>query len=83
MHVLDQGVRSINEHRVSPVAGAGGARARLRFALVTGDLTDNHQRNELRAADGSSTVVWSIRSPENACRAATGVPASAGRCGGD
>jgi hypothetical protein len=50
MQTLDQGVRSINQRRVSPVAGAGGARASLGFALVSGDLTDNHQRNELRAA---------------------------------
>ena len=50
MQTFDQGVRSVNRRRTSRVAGAGGARARLRFALVTGDLTDNHQRNELRAA---------------------------------
>jgi 3',5'-cyclic AMP phosphodiesterase CpdA len=50
MQTFDQGVRSVNRRRTSRVAGAGGARARLAFALVTGDLTDNHQRNELRAA---------------------------------
>jgi 3',5'-cyclic AMP phosphodiesterase CpdA len=50
MQTLDQGVRSVNRRRTSRVAGAGGARARMRFALVTGDLTDNHQLNELRAA---------------------------------
>jgi 3',5'-cyclic AMP phosphodiesterase CpdA len=50
MRVLDQGVRSINQRLVSPISGAGGSRATMDFALVTGDLTDNHQRNELRAA---------------------------------
>jgi hypothetical protein len=56
-----------------PVAGAGGARARLGFALVTGELTDNHQRNELRAAlrilDGGVVDPFSGRriSAENRC----------------
>jgi 3',5'-cyclic AMP phosphodiesterase CpdA len=45
---FDQAVRNVNANSVSPVRDGRGHRARLRFALVTGDLADNHQRNEVR-----------------------------------
>jgi hypothetical protein len=50
MQTLDRGVRSVNRRLVSRVVGRGGVRAGMAFALLAGDLTDNHQRNELRAA---------------------------------
>ena len=43
---FDAVVRNINANRRSPVAGAGGRRARLGFAITTGDLADNQQLNE-------------------------------------
>ncbi|HEX6025624.1 MAG TPA: hypothetical protein VFZ00_26765 [Solirubrobacter sp.] len=45
--VLDQVVRNINRNRRSEVR-AGGKRARLGFAIATGDLADNQQLNETR-----------------------------------
>jgi len=48
--VADQAVRAINANASSPVRAAGGARARMRFALVAGDLADNAQVNEVRWA---------------------------------
>jgi 3',5'-cyclic AMP phosphodiesterase CpdA len=45
---FDQAVRNVNANAVSPVPDATGRRARLQFALVTGDLSDNHQHNEIR-----------------------------------
>ena len=44
----DQLVRSLNRHRTSELTGARRRRARMRFTLVTGDLTDNAQLNESR-----------------------------------
>jgi metallophosphoesterase (TIGR03767 family) len=48
-HVVDQVVRSVNRQAVSPLGSAEGP-ARLGFALVTGDLADNAQANEVRWA---------------------------------
>jgi hypothetical protein len=48
-HVIDQAVRAVNRRRISAVPSAGGP-APLGFALVTGDLADNAQVNELRWA---------------------------------
>jgi 3',5'-cyclic AMP phosphodiesterase CpdA len=46
-HVVDQTVRAVNRWGTSRLASAGGP-ARLGFALVTGDLADNAQVNEVR-----------------------------------
>jgi hypothetical protein len=45
---FDQAVRNVNAHAVSPVPDGANRRAALQFAIVTGDLSDNHQRNEVR-----------------------------------
>ncbi len=49
LQTFDQAVRSVNARTVSAIPAAGGARARLGFALMTGDLSDNHQLNEVRS----------------------------------
>jgi metallophosphoesterase (TIGR03767 family) len=48
-HVVDQTVRAVNRQRISHMPSAGGP-APLGFALVTGDLADNAQVNEVRWA---------------------------------
>jgi 3',5'-cyclic AMP phosphodiesterase CpdA len=45
---FDLAVRNVNANAVSRVADASARRARLQFAIVTGDLSDNHQHNEVR-----------------------------------
>lgn len=73
-HVVDETVRAINRQRTSRLPSAGGP-ARLRFALVTGDLADNAQVNEVRWAvrvlDGGRVDPFSGRriSRANPCRA--------------
>ena len=46
LQVFDSVVRAVNANRRSPVAQGNGKRARLGFALTTGDLADNQQLNE-------------------------------------
>jgi metallophosphoesterase (TIGR03767 family) len=48
MHVFDEQVRNMNANRTSAVRQGNGRRARLGFAITTGDLPDNSQRNETR-----------------------------------
>jgi metallophosphoesterase (TIGR03767 family) len=72
--VLDQAVRAVNRQRISRVPSAGGP-APLGFALVTGDLADNAQMNEVRWAvrvlDGGRVDPFSGRrvSRRNPCAA--------------
>ncbi len=46
LQTFDAVVRNVDANRRSPVKGARGRRARLRFAITTGDLADNQQLNE-------------------------------------
>jgi 3',5'-cyclic AMP phosphodiesterase CpdA len=45
---FDQAVRNVNANALSGVPDGAGGRARLQFSIVTGDLSDNHQHNEVR-----------------------------------
>lgn len=47
-HGVESTIRQINRLRKSPVAQAGGDRAGLALAVVTGDLVDSRQLNEVR-----------------------------------
>jgi metallophosphoesterase (TIGR03767 family) len=73
-HVVDQTVRAVNRQRISAIPSAGGP-APLGFAIVTGDLADNAQVNEVRWAvrvlDGGRVDPFSGRriSPRNPCAA--------------
>jgi metallophosphoesterase (TIGR03767 family) len=77
-HVVDQTVRAVNRHTTSRLPSAAG-RARLGFALVTGDLADNAQMNEVRWAvrtlDGGRVDPFSGRriSRANRCGASPAV----------
>jgi metallophosphoesterase (TIGR03767 family) len=79
-HVLDQAVRAVNRRRTSNVPSAGGP-APLDFALVTGDLADNAQLNEVRWAvrvlDGGRVDPFSGRRVTR--RSACGAPAAVRR----
>jgi metallophosphoesterase (TIGR03767 family) len=46
LQVFDSIVRAVNANRRSPVKQGNGKRARMGFALTTGDLADNQQLNE-------------------------------------
>ena len=48
LQTFDAIVRNVNRNRRSPVRGAGRRRAKLQFALATGDLADNQQLNETK-----------------------------------
>jgi metallophosphoesterase (TIGR03767 family) len=77
-HVLDQVVRAVNRQRISRIPSAGGP-APLGFALVTGDLADNAQVNEVRwgvrVLDGGRVDPFSGRriSRRNPCAAPAAV----------
>jgi metallophosphoesterase (TIGR03767 family) len=47
-YVFDSIVRNVNRNRTSKVRGRGGKRARLNYAITTGDLADNQQQNETK-----------------------------------
>jgi metallophosphoesterase (TIGR03767 family) len=48
LQTFDTIVRNVNRNRRSPIRNANGRRAKLQFALATGDLADNQQLNETR-----------------------------------
>src|SRR5918994_4242493 len=48
LQVFDSTVRSVNANRRSTVRQGNGRRARLSFAITTGDLADNQQLNDTR-----------------------------------
>jgi metallophosphoesterase (TIGR03767 family) len=74
---FDQIVRNVNRKRTSPVRQANGKRARLQFAVATGDLIDSQQLNEvrwyLRVLEGGPLDPFSGKflGPTNRCPGAT------------
>lgn len=70
LQVLDSLVRNVNANRLSEVAAAGGKRAKLGFAVETGDFADSQQLNETRSAlaamDGGPVDPFSGR-PADGC----------------
>ena len=77
LQTFDAVVRNVNANRRSPVRGAKGRRARLGFAITTGDLADNQQRNETAwfrtVLDGGQVDPFSGRAIDasNPCPGAT------------
>jgi metallophosphoesterase (TIGR03767 family) len=77
-HVVDQAVRAVNRYGPSRIQSAGGP-ASLGFTLLTGDLADNAQVNEVRwavrALDGGRVDPHSGEriSARNPCGAPVGV----------
>ena len=73
LQVFDSIVRAVNANRRSPVKQGNGKRARLAFALTTGDLADNQQLNETvwfrTVLDGGTVDPFSGKaiSPTNPC----------------
>jgi metallophosphoesterase (TIGR03767 family) len=48
LQVFNEVVANVNANRTSTVEQGGGAKAKLQFAITTGDNTDNQQRNEVQ-----------------------------------
>jgi metallophosphoesterase (TIGR03767 family) len=77
LQTFDAIVRNVNANRRSPVRGGNGWRARLGFAITTGDLADNQQLNETRwfrtVLDGGTVDPFSGRAIDasNPCAGAT------------
>ncbi len=74
---FDATIRNLNRSRTSPVKQGDGKRARLGFAITTGDLPDNSQRNEtqwmVKVLDGGTVDTFSGKpvSATNQCAGAT------------
>ena len=72
-YVFDQIIRNVNRNRTSRVRNGNGKRARLKWAITTGDLADNQQRNETQwivdILDGKRIDPFSGKpiSPDNPC----------------
>ncbi|MDO8209311.1 metallophosphoesterase [Conexibacter sp. CPCC 206217] len=77
LQTFDAIVRNVNRNRVSAVKQGDGRRARLGFAITTGDLPDNTQRNEtqwmVRVLDGGRVDPFSGKpiTAANDCPGAT------------
>lgn len=77
LQVFDQTVRNLNANRRSELRGRGGKRARMGFAITTGDLADNQQLNETRwfktVLDGGTVDPYSGKpiSADNPCPGAS------------
>jgi metallophosphoesterase (TIGR03767 family) len=75
--VFDEVVRNVNANRTSTVRQAGGKRAKLGFAITTGDNIDNQQLNEAqwfaRVLQGGQLDPFSGKpiGPGNPCTNAT------------
>ena len=84
---FDAVVRNINANRRSPVKGEIGKRARLGFALTTGDLADNQQLNETRwfrtVLDGGRVDPFSGKALSAANQCGTATPEEATRINAD
>ena len=87
LQTFDAVVRNVNANRRSTVKGAKGRRAKLGFAITTGDLADNQQRNETNwfrtVLDGGRVDPFSGRAIDasNPCAGAT--PAELARLNAD
>jgi metallophosphoesterase (TIGR03767 family) len=84
---FDAVVRNVNANRRSAVKGRGGKRARLGFALTTGDLADNQQLNETRwfrtVLDGGRVDPFSGKALSASNQCGTATPEEAARINAD
>jgi metallophosphoesterase (TIGR03767 family) len=74
-HMTDQSIRQVNAFAgASPVAQGDGSRARMGFAITTGDSADSQQRNETEA------VLRLLEGGEVLTNSGSANPADYGRC---
>jgi metallophosphoesterase (TIGR03767 family) len=87
LHTFDAVVRNLNANRRSPVEPGHGRRARLGFAISTGDLADNQQLNETRwfrtVLDGGRVDPFSGRAVDAANPCGGAPPAEVARLNAD
>ena len=48
VRVFDSTIRNMNANRVSPITDGKGKRDKLKFAVLTGDIADSAQKNEVQ-----------------------------------